>query len=198
MQIQPGFKKTVHNFYKYRPTKVTTFIKAVCASASRPSLRLPLITTVFAFSGFIQRERGIWKYWRVGPETKPADSCAPCASNSLTAAGRTMAARFQGPERPLSVTHTHSCAHTLFLSLSLPDPLGYGEVERPLNLLVCTSILSVDKPQPPITDSQGYRHLQPAVISYLCVNRSDSSTLDKAATFLQTYRPVRRGSVRPL
>lgn len=47
--------KTVQNFYKYRPTKVTTFKKAVCARASRTPLRLPLITT--ACSGFIQRER---------------------------------------------------------------------------------------------------------------------------------------------
>lgn len=98
------------------------------------------------------------------------------------------------------LSHTLLCTHTLSLSLSLSllDPLGYGQVEKTLDLLVCTSILSVDKPQPPLTDSQGYRHLQPAAISYLCVNRSNSSTLGKAATFLQTYRPVVRGNLRPL
>lgn len=79
----------------------------------------------------------------VGPETEPVDFCAPCASNSLTAVGRTMAAGFQGTERPLSVTHSYKHA------LSLPDthrPSGiHGPVERPLDLLVCIS-----------TDSQRY------------------------------------------
>lgn len=74
-------------------------------------------------------------------KVKQADPCAPCASSSLTAAGRTEATGFQGPELPLSVTRSHIHTHTHTLSLSFPlsislslsrTPSGYIEVERPL------------------------------------------------------------------
>lgn len=97
-----------------------TFIKAVCVSGSRPSLLLPLITTVFARSGFIQRERPRWNFLESRTRNQTSGLlCAVRLQLPLTAAGRTVATGFQGPERPLSVKRTLIKPHTLSLFHSL-------------------------------------------------------------------------------
>jgi len=147
---------------------VTTCIKDVYASVSKPSGFLSLISTVFACSGSSRcrvKSRTVNRTWKRTSGLEPAvrlhcsDPAAPWPPD------------FKAQSAPF-------LSHTPINTRSLCEthrPSGvYGPCERLLGLRVGFS-----------TDSRGNSHLQPAVISYLCVNKSNSPAW-WWRTFLQT------------